>query len=154
MRALKILPLFVLVFLLQACAAIKPLDYEEPTVTVTSVKALPTQGEAIIPTFEIKLHIINPNTTALKLKGVSYNVLLEGHKVLTGVSNQIPEIAAYGEGDVTLRAAANMFNSIRLLADLMQNNRQSLDYELKAKLDFGSLSPNLYVTDKGTVKLQ
>ncbi len=123
-------------------------------VTVSSVKLLP--NNELAPTFEIKLHVVNPNTIPLSLRGVAYNVSLEGHKILTGVSNQIPTIPAYGEGDITLRAKANVLNSFRLIATLLNTTQpqQEFEYELEAKLDLGTLSPNIYVTDKGKIKIR
>lgn len=154
MRLVKLTTLLFFTLFLQACATLKPLGFEDPDVSVTSVKVLP--GNELAPTFEIKLHVINPNTIPLSLKGVSYNVSLEGHKILTGVSNQIPEIPAYGEGDITLKAKANVLNSFRLIASLLNTSRsqQHLSYELKAKLDLGTLAPNIYVTDNGEIKLR
>lgn len=154
MRSVQLSFILLIALFLQACATIKPPGFEDPAVTVTSVKILPTNELA--PTFEIKLNVVNPNTIPLSLKGVSYSVSLEGHKILTGVSNQIPIIPAYGEGDITLRAKANVLNSLRLMTTLLSSSQpqNKLEYELKAKLDLGTLSPNIYVTDTGEIKLR
>ena len=70
------------------CASLQS-GYETPVVTITSFDAIPTNG---IPQFKIGLHIVNPNRTPLDLKGVSYTIALEGHKIMTGVSNKLPHI--------------------------------------------------------------
>ena len=49
-------------------------DYEEPTVTLSSFKAIPSEG--MVPSFEIGLRIINPNSQALNLDGIVYTVSL------------------------------------------------------------------------------
>ena len=69
---------------LAGCAGLRP-GWETPTVTVKSVRALPSQG--MLPEFEIDLHIVNPNREALKLAGVSYNVSHEGHELIKGVTD-------------------------------------------------------------------
>jgi hypothetical protein len=61
----------LLVSVLQACASLDP-DYEQPTVILSSLKAIPSEGMA--PAFEIGLRIINPNPQPLRLEGVVYTI--------------------------------------------------------------------------------
>ena len=93
----KIASYLILIIAIFGCAGIKN-GFETPTVGVSSFQVLPSEGA--MPRFEINLHIINPNRTELKLEGLVYSVTLEGHKVITGVSNDLPIITAYGEGEV------------------------------------------------------
>jgi LEA14-like dessication related protein len=132
------------------CAGLEP-GFETPTVGVSSFRILPSTGVA--PRFEIGLHIVNPNRTALKLEGLVYSVTLEGHKVLIGVANDLPVIEAYGEGDVVLIATADLLNSIALFATLLQSQQEIFDYELDAKLDIGSFRPRIHVVKKGEISL-
>lgn len=137
--------------LLQGCASLKPMDFEDPTVTVNSVRIIPSEG--IAPKFEISLHLINPNSIALPLRGVAYSVTIDGRKILTGVSNDMPTIAAYGDGNITLSATANILNSVRLIASLVQQNRDMVEYELNAKLDLGTFTPNIHIKDIGEISI-
>ena len=138
-------------FSLTGCAALQN-GYETPTVSITSFKAIP--GEGVVPKFEIGLHIVNPNRSAIDLVGISYTVSLEGHKLLTGVSNKLPKIEAYGEGDILLEASIDFFSSIGFFADLAKNHGQeSLEYRLDAKLDVGTLRPVIRVSRKGKLSL-
>lgn len=151
MRRTRAMGLVALLVLLTAgCATLHP-DYETPTVTVGAVRALPSEGLA--PRFEIDLHIINPNRSALALQGIAYTLKLEGYKILTGVANDLPIIEGYGEGDVTLTASTNLVSSIRFFSDLMTTQRDAITYDLEAKLDPGGLQPNIYVSEKGAINL-
>lgn len=138
-----------LTLFLAACAG--PFGLEKPKVNISSFRALPSSG--LVPQFEIGLHVVNPNRVALPLKGIIYSVSVEGHQLLTGVSNQLPEIPAYGEGDVSLRASPDLLGGMSLLSALMRSPKQQFDYEVKASLDVGSLWPNIPVSDKGTFSL-
>lgn len=143
--------LFTLIVLLAAgCATLRP-DYETPTVIISNFRALPSEG--IAPRFEIGLHIINPNRDALKLAGISYTVKLEGHKILTGVTNKVPVTEAYGESDIKLAATADLFSSISLLTDLMKTQRNNFNYVLDVKLDVGGFQPNIRVKKEGDISL-
>jgi LEA14-like dessication related protein len=146
----RTLVLLAACFALSACTGLQS-DFETPTVGISSFRALPSQG--MVPRFEIGLHIVNPNRTALKLDGIVYTVILEGHKVLTGVSADLPVIGAYSEGDVTLTATADLLSSVGLLTSLMQQPQETFSYELDARLDIGSLRPRIHIQDKGEISL-
>lgn len=150
MKICKILTVSILVIWLASCAPLQP-GFETPTVNVTSFRVLPSN--TIVPTFEIGLHVINPNRVALKLRGLSYQVDLEGHQVLNGVASQLPVIAAYGEGDVMLQAHPDLFNTLSLFTDLMNRPRDNFAFNLNALLDVGSFLPKIRVSKTGLLSL-
>ena len=61
--------------------------------------------------------------------------------------------AAYGEGDVSLKASPDLLGGMSLIAQLMRSPKEEFGYEVKASLDVGSLWPNIPVSDKGTFSL-
>lgn len=136
--------------LLPACATLDP-DYEEPTVTLSSFRALPSEG--MVPAFEIGLRIINPNRQPLRLEGVVYTIAIEGHELVKGVGKDYPLIEGYSEGTITLTASANLLAGIRFVGDMMQSSGRPLEYEFKAKLDTGGVFPSIRVTERGTFDL-
>ncbi len=140
----------LLILALCGCAAMQP-GYETPTVTVSSFRVLPGGGGT--PTFEIGLHVVNPNRQALDLAGVAYSVRLEGREILKGVANELPLIEGYGSGDILLEATPNLFEGLRLVRDLMTTPRDAFDYALEAKLDPGGLRPTIRVRDSGSISL-
>ncbi len=150
-RTLPCLLLLLLLLLQGGCAGLRP-SLEPPSLSLTSFRLLPSAGMA--PSFEIGLHIINPNRTPLPLKGISYRVTLEGHKLLSGVANDLPVIAGYGEGDLLLQAKVDLFSGLRLLSDLMAQPRDSFSYALEAKLDIGSMLPSIRIKETGDIQLQ
>lgn len=136
--------------LLMSCATLDP-DFEKPTVTLSSFRALPSEGMA--PAFEIGLRIINPNRQALRLEGVVYTIAIEGHELVKGVGKDFPLIEGYSEETITLTASANLLAGIRFIGDMMQSNGESLEYEFEAKLDTGGIRPSLRVSERGEFNL-
>ena len=136
--------------LLAGCVGMGP-GYETPSVTLSSFKALPS--ESGLPAFEIGLRVINPNPEALELRGVAYTISLDGHELIKGVGNQLPVIEGYGEGEFKLTAAANLFGGIRLITDLMRNQRETFTYEFEAKLDIGAFRPAIRIRDSDVILL-
>jgi len=149
---LRVIPVLALSLLLPACATLGP-DYEEPTVTLSSFRALPAEG--MIPAFEIGLRIINPNSSALNLEGIVYTISLDDYELVKGVGKDFPAIEGYSEGTVKLTAAANLLTGIRFLTDRMQSQDKggSMEYEFKAKLDLGGFYPSIRIKEKGDINL-
>jgi len=140
-----------LVFLLlQACASLDP-DYEKPTVTLSSFRALPSQGG--MPSFEIGLHILNPNASAIRLQGIVYTISIQGHDVVKGVGRDFPVIQGYTEQTVKLTATANLLAGIRLVMDLMETPGKDLAYEFEAKLDTGGIGRDMRIRENGTFRM-
>lgn len=140
----------MLSFLFPACATLDP-DYEQPTVTISSFRAVPSEG--MVPAFEIGLRIINPNSQSLNLEGIVYTISLQGHELVKGVGKDFPVIEGYSEAEVKLSASANLLAGIRFVGDMMDSPGENLEYEFKAKLDMGGLYPSIRVSETGNFNL-
>jgi len=133
---------------LSSCAKFTS-NYEEPTVGLKTFRLIPSDG--LVPTFEIGLHIINPNRDALSIEGLYYTVNIEGHKVLAGVASDLPRIAGYGEDDITINATVDLLSGAKLIRALLIQPTSSLDYTFNAKLDMGSFMPTMNIKEKGQI---
>jgi LEA14-like dessication related protein len=136
----------LLCLLLSACATLGP-EYEEPTVTLSSFRAVP--GEGVAPTFEIGLRIINPNPQPLRLDGIVYTVSVNGHDLVKGVGKDFPPIEGYSQGDVLLTASADLLAGVRFVGDLARRPGETLEYAFEAKLDLAGIYPSIRVSERG-----
>jgi LEA14-like dessication related protein len=137
--------------MLGACASMSP-SYEQPTVNLSSFRALPSEG--MTPAFEIGLRIINPNPSPLALEGVVYTISIEGHELVKGVGKDFPVIEGYSQGDITLTASANLLAGILFLGDMMHAVEDSLDFDFKATLDLQGMYPSIRVSESGSFDLR
>ena len=104
--------------------------------------------------FAIGLRVGNPNGLALNLVGMSYSVELEGFQVVSGVSNDIPSIPAYGEGMINVEASISLLDGMRLLNTLLSQPQSELNYKIGAKLDTGlPFIGKIPVIDTGVINL-
>ena len=126
-------------------------DIDPPKVTLESFRALP--GSEGVPRFEIKLRVANPNVQALDLAGVSYNIELLGTEVISGVTNEVPRIEGYTEEIVTLESSLQLFQLLKLFANLGMQPTEELNYRLTAKIDFKGLVPTQRVEESGVISL-
>ena len=141
---------FIASVTLTACASLNP-NFEVPQVSVNAFKILPSSS--LNPTFEISLRVVNPSSIPLNLKGMSYTASIEGNRILTGVANQLPVVAAYGEEEIKLKAQADLLGGVRLFADLMKPRKTAISYTLKVKLDVGTFTLPIYITREGNLTL-
>ena len=142
---------FACTFLLGGCAGL-PTSLDPPKVSMESFSSLPSESGA--PRFLIKLRVQNPNEQTLDITGVSYSIALMGQEVVTGVSNDVPVIAGYSEGIVSLEANLKLLQVLRLLANLGQAQTDELTYRFTAKIDFKGLVPTQRVEQEGLISLK
>jgi len=153
----RIIAIWLVVSLLpmgQGCAWLNP-NFESPQVTLESLELLEQRG--LSQRFRIGLRLLNPNSRTLSVNGMSYTLSLNGFKLISGVSNRIPDLLAYGETRVFLQAGTDLFEALRLLRSLTAQSQDplhySLHYQLNAKLDLKGLAPTLNIRRMGTVDL-
>jgi LEA14-like dessication related protein len=138
--------ILILTLFLTACAQ-RQSDFKQPVVALNSIKMV--SSNKLAPEFELDLHVINPNNIDLKLKGLSYSIQINDKNIITGVSNKLPLIKAYGEGDISLQAKANLLSSLELIRGLFEQTNKELNYKVDVDIDIGGFYPNINITRKG-----
>ena len=65
------------------------------------------------------------------------------------VGKDFPVIEGYSQEDVTITASVQLLSGLRLVTDMMGEQRNDLEYAFNAKLDLGGLAPSIRVSEKG-----
>lgn len=152
MKSQPLLLAVLSLFFLSACATIDR-DHEKPKVDVIGITKSATDSVAL--QFTVQLRIVNPNAEPLNLKGLYYELSLDGIDVLNGTANNIPPIEGYNDTVVSISSAASLVNSVRLAARLMESTGGELPYELRAKLGTSSKwMPSTTVKESGMIPLR
>jgi LEA14-like dessication related protein len=133
--------------LLAACSGRGDVAFEPPVLSLTSFGLLPSEGKA--PRIAIGLRVVNPNGTPLRMRGLSYTVALEGHRMVTGVTSRLAEVPPYAETEIELNSPIDLISSIKLFNELINTpGRQKLKYSLNARIDVdGMLAPLRLIED-------
>lgn len=150
MPALMRLLVVPLLLALSACSALAP-KIETPRLMVVSVAM--TSGDIFSQQFLVRMNVQNPNDRTLPIKGIDYQLFLEGDSFAEGVSNAPFVIPALGETEFDLTVRTNFVSSIgRLLSRL--NGRDQVDYVIEGKVltDLGMIS-KIPFRESGSVKL-
>ncbi|WP_282755200.1 LEA type 2 family protein [Desulfuromonas thiophila] len=143
--------LFCLLYLLCGCASLRP-GFEQPQINLIRF-ALAPQAEGLAQRFDIGIEVINPNASTLNLRGMSYNIAIEGHRILSGATANLPRIPAYGSAQFNVSASPDLVGSARLLAELFSGRPEELNFTFRARLDAGSLLPFLQIEESGHFRL-
>lgn len=150
MKNLRALISVLMLLTLTACASwFTP--YEQPDVNITSFSMAPSADGT--PGFLIGLQVVNPNSRALPIRGMTYNVEIDGHRILSGAEPDLPKIAAYSSEEITIRATPDLLGSARLLNNFFSKRREAINYTFNARLDLSGLMPDLTIEEKGEFSL-
>ena len=140
----------IVLLTLTACSVLGNL--ERPDVNVTSFRLAP-QTAGSTPRFDIGIQIINPNNRALPLRGMSYSLEIEGERILSGAKPDLPQIPAFGTAEFVIQASPDLIGSARLIADLLSRQRDALEFTFSARLDAGTMLPDIRIRETGRFDL-
>lgn len=145
-RKINVICVLLIASMLNACGFY---GQDDPEIVVQGVRAVPSSGA--IPNFVIDLNIVNPNRGPINLNGVFYTLHLEGHRLFTGATNDLPVIEGFSEAGFSLNANPDLLSGLGLIADLFSRPRNSFEYEIDAKLDVGGFRRNFNVYETGLI---
>jgi len=131
MSKLNVVALLFMTILLSSCASLAP-NYEAPDLQLSNLQILPLQG--LEQRFRLSFRVVNPNNKAFPIDGMNFKLSLRGLKVATGVSDKTFILAPLSENTFDVDVSANLFNSGRVLLDIMNSKDQKLAYEINAKI--------------------
>jgi LEA14-like dessication related protein len=140
----------VLLAMLAGCSALAP-KLEAPRLTLVS--AAMTSGDIFSQTFRLRMHVQNPNDRELPVRGIDYQLFLEGDSFAEGVSDRPFVVPALGETEFDLIVRTNFVSSIgRLLSRL--HGKDEVEYVIEGKVltDIGMFK-KIPFQESGTVNL-
>jgi len=117
--------------LLGGCASLQPYA-ESPRVSLVSIKPLDMQ--MLEQRFVLKLRILNPNSVAIPVAGLSYALEINQREFAYGVSQQEVDIPPYGEALLEVEVVSNLLNVVRQLQQLGDSSGEGLEYRLRGKI--------------------
>lgn len=117
---------------------------------LSSLSLMPSDGR--MPRFLIGLRIVNPNRSPLRLRGLAYNVELEGQRVATGVASHLADVPPYAESEIELSAGINLVSSVQFFNRLIaEPGREKLNYLFRARLDVADMRTPMNLIEQGAL---
>lgn len=114
---------------LSACAGLS--DLRAPKLEVVNVGMV--SADIFSQQFRIRLHVQNPNTRELPIKGIEYELFLQGDSFAEGLSNEPFVVPALGEAEFDTVVRTNFMSSVgRLLSK--SNSGEQVQYNFIGKV--------------------
>lgn len=149
MYQMRAVGLLFALWLLSGCALLTP--SQKPEVHLVNVQ--PGSHEGLQQNFDITLQVINPTSSELKISGLSYNLKLQGQKLISGVAGGMRPIPAYGQSTIKVPASANLISGLKIISAFMEDPTQSVDFELEARINMGWWRLPITVLESGSIDL-
>ena len=133
-RLIRITMVTALVLLtLAGCAGVGK-RLEPPRVKLATIRV--EEFNVLETVFEVQLRVFNTNDTALQVKGVECELEINGQPFAIGVSEADVTIPSYGTQLLPLQVYASVFDIIKSVQGL--HNQDQLRYQINGKIRLGS----------------
>ncbi len=122
--------LILAALLLNACVSTQ---FEVPRLSIVNVGMV--SADVFSQQFRIRLHVQNPNDRELPIKGIEYELFLQGDSFAEGISNQPFVVPALGEAEFDTLVRTNFMSSVgRLLSKLNSSDGNKVQYTFVGKV--------------------
>ena len=134
---------------LSACSLFVP-KLEKPTLSVVNVQML--KSDLWHQELKVRMRVQNPNDRALPVKGLSYELDVDGQEFAHGMSGDSFVVPALGEAEFDMSVSANMAS---VLIKLLNKGGNQIDYHITGKIALSAgLLRSISFNDQGTFKWQ
>jgi LEA14-like dessication related protein len=120
-------------FTITGCAGVGQ-RLEPPRVKLATIRV--EEFNVFETVFEVRLRVFNTNDTALQIKGVECELEINGQPFAIGVSEADVAIPSYGTQLLPLNVYASVFDIIKSVQGLQ--NQDQLNYQIKGKIRLGA----------------
>ena len=121
-------------------------------VSVAGIESLP--GEGMELRLAVRLRVQNPNDSEITYSGAALTLNVNGHKLASGVSDEMGTVPRFGESIVTIPVTASLFGMVRQgLSFMTDATPDDVSYEVKGKLAGGMFGTKRF-NEEGTFTLQ
>lgn len=141
------LPL-ILLLLIVGCTGLEQRQ-EPPRVNLVNLRILDVQ--LFEQRYGLTLRIINPDRSALSIKGISFEVELNGKEFAYGVSGEPVTVPAFGEETMEVEVVGTLFNVVDQLRELEQRSGKPLEYRIHGKISISGGLFSIPFEQKGTL---
>ena len=132
---------------LSGCSLFVP-KLEKPTLSVMNVQML--KSDLWHQELKVRMRVQNPNDRALPVKGIAYQLDVDGEEFAHGMSGDSFIVPARGEAEFDMSVSANMAS---MLVKVLGEGGDSLDYRLTGKISLSTgLLRSVSFDERGTFK--
>jgi len=143
--------LLLVVFSLFGCAG---LGYREDQLKVTIADIKMLDSTLMEQRFLVKLRVQNRGQEALSVRGMSFDVELNGKDFGSGVSNQEVSVPAFEDAVIDVKLTSTIFGVIRQLQSMRKLESKPFMYRLSGRLNTLGSMISLPFSEEGEIDLR
>ena len=118
-----------------ACSTL-PGKPEPPRVNLVGLQLVSVQ--LFEQRYQVRLRVKNPNAFDLPIRGIDFQLDINGDAFADGVSNQSVTVPAYGEQLIELEVSSSLLQVFRQLQSLENSRSPGLEYRINGSVTIGA----------------
>ncbi|MCI0401584.1 MAG: LEA type 2 family protein [Gammaproteobacteria bacterium] len=131
------------------CALI-PSTLEPPRLTLTNIEL--QDATLFEQQYRLTLRVQNPNDYDLDIKGMRFDLEINGEEFASGVSNEAINVPGYGEAMTSVAVTSTLASILRQFQELSQS--EALAYRFKGKIKIGTFGAPVPFDYQGALTLK
>lgn len=122
---------------------------ETPNISVTKLDV--REIGLLEQRYDVSLRVQNPNTVELPIKGLSFDIFLNGNKFAHGVSNGAVIVPAFGEQQIKVQIVSSLYSIINQIKVLSTPGSERLSYRIIGQVSLSDYYSTLEFDQRGTI---
>ncbi len=135
---------------LTGCATMYGLS-EAPRVSLVSIAPLGFQ--VFEQRFRVTLRVQNPNSQAITIRGLDYEILVNETSFAQGVSGKPLTVPAYGENTAEVEVVSTLQRVLEQLQEFSSRDKPSIDYAISGHVSVDGIPIPVPFEYQGTLNL-
>ncbi|WP_296232986.1 LEA type 2 family protein [uncultured Pseudomonas sp.] len=136
-RIISLLMFFGLLSGLTGCSTWMTGGFKDPDVQLIKVDVV--KARLLEQEFRLRFRIDNPNGVSLPVRGLDYNVHLNGIQLAEGYSNEWFTVPAHGHHTFEVPVRTNLWRHVRQIVKALEKPNEPIRYSLKGQVKTGML---------------
>jgi len=140
-----------LIFALMAGCAGLPQKPEAPRVSITAIELV--EAGLLEQRYQVKLRVQNPNDFDFAIKGIQFEIKLNGQSFVTGVSGNAVNVPRFGTAVLDLEAVSTLAGLARQFKEMAESKTPTAGYGITGKVHLAQPAVSLPFHEEGEIKL-
>ncbi len=134
------------------CATMTGKIEEPPRVSLVSI--VPEEFQLFEQRYRVKLRVLNPNDATLSIRGLSYEIDLNGRPFGNGVSGEPVQVEPFGEQTVSVVVLSNIARIYEQIREVTSSGRKSISYAVRGSVSVEGALGRVPFEHEGEVSLE